>query len=134
MIARDPEILLTDRFIISQVRKAFLLRAITNPLWKNAGEKERMISNVRANIKLVAIIRGLQRREHLKEIIQRRILPGNPATRALKIGIFRQQLRGVIRHVAIIDTRLLQHIADNHEKVKSIRNLQTAAIFDKRVK
>lgn len=133
MIAGDTEILLSECFVVAEVRKALLLGAVTDALREDAGKKERVVSDVRADVKAGTIVSSAQGGEHFEKIIERGILARNAAAGAFEIGIFCEHFGGVVRHVAIIDAGLLEDVSGDDEEVKAIRHLEAATEFEQRM-
>src|SRR5262249_43195554 len=107
--------------------------AETNSIGKNSGQKERVISDVRADVKARAIVRRLKRRKHFKKIIQRAGLIGKHASPLLRPGKFRQHFGDVISDLSIVNVRAAKNVPHENVEIKPARHLQAAAAFEQRV-
>src|SRR4051812_9566276 len=84
MVASDPEIHPAKLFVIHQIRKTSSFSAVANVLRENAGKEQRLIPDVRSNVKTGWTIGRLQCSEHFKKVIERMRLPGNNTAHILR--------------------------------------------------
>ena len=105
-------------FVIFQVRRALVFRPVTYAFGKNAGKKERMVSDVGSNVEAGVVVRRLQRRQHFKKAVQRFGSGPHDAARVFNPRIFRQHFSHVVRHDAVFDAGTFEHVANEHVKIK----------------
>src|SRR5262245_10798857 len=98
MIAGYAITRLAERFVILEVWKAAKFGAKPNSVWKDAGEKERIIADVRSDVEAGRIVRRLKRRQHVEEIFEGFWFPIDFALHLLGARVFGQHLSDIIRY------------------------------------
>src|SRR4051794_21801912 len=99
MIAGGAITRFAERLVVAQVRKTSRFSSKSNAIGENSGKEERLVPDMRANVKTRRVIGRLQRRQHLEEIIQR--LTVDLALHLFGARVIRQYLGHVIGHVAV---------------------------------
>ena len=134
MIAGHAVICATKSFVVLQIRKSTSFGSRADSLRKNSREEQRMVSDVDADLESCAIVGRSQRGEHLKEIIEWIILPGNNASGTFGTGKFSQNLSDIIGYRAVLDVSAAKDIAHQNVEVKPRGDAKTTATFEQRAK
>ena len=102
MAGGDVEVDPAQFLIILEVRTGAAPGAVADVIGENAGEEEGMIADMGANVEGGAVVGGLQRGQHIKEIIQRAGLAGGDQPAALLAGELGEQFGDVIGDGAVL--------------------------------
>ena len=134
MFASEPVMGAAEFLVIPDARKTPRLGAELDSPRKHAGEKQGLVADVRAQLKAGPVIRGLQRRDHFKKIVERSGPAGNNALRAGRFGKGDQHFRHVVGQRAVIQVRAFECVADEHVKIEAAGYPQAAAAFEQGAK
>ena len=130
MIARSAIVGAAEPFVVFHIGKSARFGTEPDAFRKDAGQEQRVVSDVRTQIKRRPVIRRLQRAQHLEEIIERIGLARQNTSRPFRTRKFRQQLRHVIGNIPVVDPGSAKHMPDQNVEVKTAGDLQASSAFE----
>lgn len=134
MLAGDAVLCAAELFVITQIRKTAGFGARADALGKDTGKKERVITDVQAQLKAGAVVSGLERGDHFEKIVEWIDLTREDAIRPLRFRKGGQHFGHVIGYTAIGEVRAFEDVADKDVKVKTGGDLQATAVFQQGTK
>jgi hypothetical protein len=120
--------------VVAKAGKTARLGAMMDALRKNARKKKRVVSDVGPEHEARSFIGGLERGDHFEEIIERKILSGKRAARAIAVGKRGENFGDVIRERTIVQVGAFEDVAHQNVEIKSGGNGQATARFEEGVK
>src|SRR5438309_2230768 len=89
-----------------------------------------MVSNMSAQIKARAFVRGLERCDHFEKIVKGRMVSRNRATRPILPRELAKDFSHIVSHATFQDSGLAQDMPDHYVEVQVVGHLHTAVVFE----